>query len=133
MQKKSLRHEHDLWKDPLPRALEIIGETPTGEVARPAAEVRNLDPVRTWSDTTSPAGYEPSDTFARRQCDFESPSSSGSDCFLGDPMQWLELGLTAIALTLFTYGLYLAWTPLAFLCGGALFLRLAWSFDGGDE
>ncbi len=48
-------------------------------------------------------------------------------------MQWLELGLTAIALTLFTYGLYLAWTPLAFLFGGALFLRLAWSFDGGDE
>ena len=48
-------------------------------------------------------------------------------------MQWLELGLPAIALTLFTYGLSLAWAPLAFLFGGALFLRLAWSFDGGDE
>ena len=47
-------------------------------------------------------------------------------------MQWLEYGLTAIALTLFTYGLYLAWEPLAFLFGGALFLRMAWSFDGGD-
>ena len=47
-------------------------------------------------------------------------------------MEWLNATLSGVGLALIVYGLYLAWPPLAFLVGGGLVFRAAWSLDGGD-
>ena len=48
-------------------------------------------------------------------------------------MDWINSSLTAVGLALVAYGLYLAWSPLAFLVGGIAVLRIAWSTDQGDS
>jgi len=48
-------------------------------------------------------------------------------------MEWLTTTLSGVGLALIVYGLYLAWTPLAFLVGGLVAVRVAWSLDGGDS
>lgn len=47
-------------------------------------------------------------------------------------MDWLNATLSGVGLALIVYGLYLAWPPLAFMVGGGVVLRVAWSLDGGD-
>ncbi len=47
-------------------------------------------------------------------------------------MEWLTTPLSAVGIALIVYGLFLAWPPLAFLVGGGVVLRVAWSLDGGD-
>ena len=47
-------------------------------------------------------------------------------------MKWLNTALFGVGLALIIYGLFLAWPPLAFLVGGGLVFRAAWSLDGGD-
>ena len=48
-------------------------------------------------------------------------------------MEWLTSALTAGGLALIFYGLYLAWPPLAFLIGGGVVVRIAWSLDGSGS
>ena len=48
-------------------------------------------------------------------------------------MDWLNATLSGVGLALIVYGLYLAWPPLAFLVGGSVVVRVAWSLDGGDS
>ena len=48
-------------------------------------------------------------------------------------MEWLTTTLSGVGLALIIYGLYLAWPPLAFLVGGRVAVRVAWSLDGGDS
>ena len=48
-------------------------------------------------------------------------------------MEWLNATLSGVGLALIFYGLYLAWTPLAFLIGGGVVVRVAWSLDGGES
>ena len=47
-------------------------------------------------------------------------------------MEWLTTALAGAGLALIIYGLFLAWPPLAFLVGGLVAVRVAWSLDGGD-
>ena len=47
-------------------------------------------------------------------------------------MEWLTTTLSGVGLALIAFGLYLAWPPLAFLVGGLVIVRAAWSLDGGD-
>ena len=47
-------------------------------------------------------------------------------------MEWLTSALSGVGLALIVYGLDLAWPPLAFLVGGGVVVRVAWSLDGGD-
>ena len=47
-------------------------------------------------------------------------------------MDWLNATPSGVGLALIVYGLYLAWPPLAFMVGGGVVLRVAWSLDGGD-
>ena len=47
-------------------------------------------------------------------------------------MEWLTSALSGVGLALIISGLYLAWPPLAFLVGGGVVVRVAWSLDGGD-
>ncbi len=44
-------------------------------------------------------------------------------------MAHLVTFLTMAGLCLIGYGLWLAWPPLALVVGGAVLLRLSWSFD----
>ena len=48
-------------------------------------------------------------------------------------MEGLTSALSGGGLALIVYGLYLAWPPLAFLVGGGVVVRVAWSLDGGDS
>ena len=48
-------------------------------------------------------------------------------------MEWLTSALSGVGLALIVYGLFLAWPPLAFLAGGGVVVRVAWSLDGGDS
>jgi hypothetical protein len=48
-------------------------------------------------------------------------------------MSLLSTGLTFIGLSLVIYSLTLIWTPLAFMAGGILTLKVAWNLDGGEE
>ena len=48
-------------------------------------------------------------------------------------MEWMTTALSGAGIALIVYGLYLAWSPLAFLVAGGLVLRAAWSLDGGDS
>ena len=48
-------------------------------------------------------------------------------------MEWLTSALSGVGLALIVYGLYLAWPPLAFLVGGGVVVRVAWSLAGGDS
>ena len=48
-------------------------------------------------------------------------------------MEWLTTTISAVGLALIVYGLYLAWPPLAFLVGGGVVVRVAWSLAGGDS
>ena len=48
-------------------------------------------------------------------------------------MDWLTTSLSGVGLALIVYGLYLAWPPLAFMVGGSVVFRVAWSLDGGDQ
>ena len=48
-------------------------------------------------------------------------------------MEWLTSALSGVGLALIIYGLYLAWPPLAFLAGGGVIVRVAWSLDGGES
>ena len=48
-------------------------------------------------------------------------------------MDWLNATQSGVGLALIVYGLYLAWPPLAFLVGGGVVVRVAWSLDGGDS
>ena len=48
-------------------------------------------------------------------------------------MEWLTSALSGVGLALIVYGLYLAGPPLAFLVGGGVVVRVAWSLDGGDS
>ena len=47
-------------------------------------------------------------------------------------MEWLNATLSGVGLALIVYGLYLAWPPLAFLVGGGVVGRVAWSLDGSE-
>lgn len=47
-------------------------------------------------------------------------------------MEWLTTALSGVGIALITFGLYLAWPPLAFLVGGGVVLRVAWSLDRGE-
>jgi hypothetical protein len=46
-------------------------------------------------------------------------------------MAWLIAALTGGGLTLIFYGLSQVWPPLAFIVGGMVALRVAWTLDGG--
>jgi len=46
-------------------------------------------------------------------------------------MAWLTSALTLGGLTLIFYGLSQVWPPLAFIVGGVVALRVAWTLDGG--
>ena len=48
-------------------------------------------------------------------------------------MEWLNSAITAVGLALIIYGLHLAWSPLAFLVGGSVVLRVAWSSDRSES
>ncbi|MDP6078153.1 MAG: hypothetical protein QF638_08205 [Acidimicrobiales bacterium] len=48
-------------------------------------------------------------------------------------MSWLVTISTMAGLALVTYGLWLAWPPIALVAGGATLLRLSYSVDGGEE
>ena len=47
-------------------------------------------------------------------------------------MEWLNATLSGVGLALIVYGLFLAWPPLAFLAGGGVVVRVAWSLAGDD-
>jgi hypothetical protein len=47
-------------------------------------------------------------------------------------MEWLTTTLSGVGIALIVYGLYLAWPPLAFLVGGGVVVRVAWSLDGSE-
>ena len=48
-------------------------------------------------------------------------------------MEWLTTPLSAVGIALIVYGLFLAWPPLAFVVGGSVVFRAAWSLDGSDS
>ena len=47
-------------------------------------------------------------------------------------MDWLTTTLSGVGLALIVFGLFLAWAPLAFMVGGSVLFRVAWSLDGSD-
>ena len=48
-------------------------------------------------------------------------------------MDWLTATLSGVGLALIVFGLFLAWPPLAFMVGGSVVFRVAWSLDGSDS
>ena len=48
-------------------------------------------------------------------------------------MDWLTTTLSGVGLALIAFGLFLAWPPLAFVVGGSVVFRAAWSLDGSDS
>jgi len=48
-------------------------------------------------------------------------------------MSLLSTGLTFVGLSLVIYSLTLIWTPLAFMAGGFLTLKVAWNLDGSEQ
>ena len=48
-------------------------------------------------------------------------------------MDWLTTTRSGVGLALIVFGLFLAWPPLAFMVGGSVVFRGAWSLDGSDS
>lgn len=48
-------------------------------------------------------------------------------------MEWLTATLTLGGTVAVLYGLTVAWPPLAFIVGGGIALRVAWSLDTGKK
>ncbi len=48
-------------------------------------------------------------------------------------MEWLIAALTIGGTVAVIYGLTLAWPPLAFVVGGSIALRVAWSLDSSGR
>ena len=48
-------------------------------------------------------------------------------------MDWLTTTLSGVGLALIVFGLFLAWPPLAFMVGGSVVFRVAWSRAGSDK
>tara|TARA_R100000808_G_scaffold23545_3_gene52386 strand:- start:2139 stop:2291 length:153 start_codon:yes stop_codon:yes gene_type:complete len=48
-------------------------------------------------------------------------------------MEWLTAALTIGGIVAVLYGLAIAWPPLAFMVGGTIALRVAWSLDSSGR
>jgi len=48
-------------------------------------------------------------------------------------MEWLIAALTIGGIVAVLYGLTIAWPPLAFVVGGSIALRVAWSLDSSGR